>query len=172
MRIATWNGTAFAQVGAGVNGDVFDIAASNNIIYVTGSMSPNRVLGFDGTTWNPVGNSSTITSTMRSIFIDSKNMMYVDGFDTPLYGQTAMIDLNDATPLWKPMAHSIPTPLSWLELDDGTILAGSSNCVYSWNGKDWSFWWTRMSTPASTEGRFLARRGNTLSIMGGFVAQD
>jgi hypothetical protein len=64
-HVASWNGTSYAAVGGGLNGDVLALKAfddgTGTKLYAAGAftsaggMPASRIACFDGTTWSPVG---------------------------------------------------------------------------------------------------------------------
>ncbi len=60
-NIAKWNGSAWSEVGGGVDGDVYAMATDGSNIYVggfftlAGDVDANRVALWDGSKWSPLG---------------------------------------------------------------------------------------------------------------------
>lgn len=102
-RVARWDGTAWHDVGGGLNGTVWDLKVfddgSGEALYavglftmiVNGSVTANRVAKWDGVSWTPVGGGATPDSVFCALpFNDGSGpALYIGGSFTSIDSQTA-----------------------------------------------------------------------------------
>lgn len=102
-RVARWDGTAWHDVGGGLNGTVWDLKVfddgSGEALYavglftmiVNGGVTANRVAKWDGISWSPVGGGATPDSVFCALpFNDGSGpALYIGGSFTAIDNQTA-----------------------------------------------------------------------------------
>lgn len=98
--IAVWNGSNWAALGVGIGGtvNVLEIGP-NNTVYAGGAfeavdnITVNNIVAWDGTRWSALTDSATgepgTNNEIRSLAIDSDNLLYVGGNFDQAGGKTA-----------------------------------------------------------------------------------
>lgn len=183
--VARWNGTHWADVAGGVDGQVnamrvFD-DGSGSALYVAGSIvsaggsAAFSVARWNGTSWSAVGNSLTASGTVHALEVHD------DGTGPALYA-AGVFTLNGAsvhvarwngtvwTALPSPLVNALPLALASFDAGAGARLyvAGDFNLFRSWDGVSWS---TPPQAPAAFAGRcdelVVADLGNGPRLLAG-----
>ena len=148
--IARWDGKTWTELGDGLNGIVYAIAATDTDLYAGGAFTKaggqpaNHVARWDGEKWQPLG--AGLNGSVYAIAIDG-NDVYVGGYFFRAGGLPANhIAKWDGT-RWSPLSVG---PNNWvhsLVMLDGTLYAGGmftkvdtmdASYIAKWNGSRWS----------------------------------
>ena len=148
--IARWDGTAWSELGEGVNGLVYAIATTDTDLYAggaftkAGGLPANHMARWDGEKWHPLGQG--LNGSVYAIAIDGKDV-YVGGYFFRAGGLPASHVAKWDGTRW---SHLSVGPNNWvhsLVMLDGELYAGGlftkvdtmdANYIAKWNGSRWS----------------------------------
>lgn len=154
-NINSWNGSAYASVGGGINNTVLVLrTAPNGNIYAGGSFTAAGGVAiayisfFDGTAWNAVADDS-LNGSVGGLDIDSSGIVYAGGTFTNASSE-ANADRVALTKgqVWEPMSTGANNTVQWIESgpDDTIYAVGSFTQIgdldpveyaAKWNGFEW-----------------------------------
>lgn len=113
-RLASWNGTRWAEFGGGANGDVHDLATVGGELLAAGSFTSiggvpaNRIARWNGASWSSLG--SGLNGTVRAVaFLHGK--VFVGGSFTQAGGQPASGVAQWNGTSWAPLGSGVPVVL-------------------------------------------------------------
>ncbi|MDA0698246.1 MAG: hypothetical protein O3B16_00185 [Chloroflexi bacterium] len=148
--IARWDGTAWSELGGGVNGLVYAIATTDTDLYAggtftkAGGLPANHMARWDGEKWHPLGQG--LNGAVYAIAIDGKDV-YAGGYFFRAGGLPASHVAKWDGTRW---SHLSVGPNNWvhsLVMLDGELYAGGfftkvdtmdANYIAKWNGSRWS----------------------------------
>lgn len=148
--IARWNGTAWSELGEGVNGLVYAIATTDTDLYAggaftkAGGLPANHMARWDGEKWHPLGQG--LNGSVYAIAIDGKDV-YAGGYFFRAGGLPASHVAKWDGTRW---SHLSVGPNNWvhsLVMLDGELYAGGlftkvdtmdANYIAKWDGSRWS----------------------------------
>ncbi len=141
-NIAKWNGTTWAALGNGANGQVLDLHYANNKLYTAGlftkvgsDIRSQGIAYYDGTNWNAMAqgvDNSSITPSVYGVTTDADGNVYIAGYfdirysdDAPI-NHAAMYDGTDWQPLGNGIGQSTTQGANALFADGNNIYAGGA----------------------------------------------
>lgn len=147
-HVARWTGSAWVQLGAGLNGTVYALHVHNGELYAGGffSMSGTRamrgVARWDGSAWQALGNG--INDTVRTMVTSDAGELVVGG----VFTMAGTVPVNNVARYsggaWSAMGSGAPLSAVYTlrPAPGGGIAAGglgfsTSSSVYRWNGTAW-----------------------------------
>ena len=182
--IATYNGTTWSPLGAGIgnNGTVYAIAVSGANVYAAGSFdlagsaNANNVARWNGSAWSALGGPSNngVNTEVRALAV-SGSSLYVGGNFSEAGGiSVSNVALWNGS-AWSPMGSGFNLFVNALLVSGSNVYAGGSfdasgtitaNNVARWTGSAWS----GMGTGLDGAVHALAVSGTTLYLGGHFVS--
>ncbi|WP_170266876.1 Ig-like domain-containing protein [Brevifollis gellanilyticus] len=166
VSLAKFNGTSWAEPGAGVQGTVHSLLASGGQIYAAGEFMQAggvpavRIARWNGTQWSPVvsaGSGGGVGGRVRAV-LDAGNKIYVGGDFTVAGGVVAnrIACWSKATRTWSalgtgmrgsPLGLTAPSTVRALAMVGNNLYAGGNFIraggvlcwnIARWNGTAWS----------------------------------
>lgn len=190
-RIARWNGSAWSEVGGGVNGTVLALLAVGTELYAAGSfteaggINANGIARFDGAAWQTLGsgpsNGLTVASgaTAGTTLLAVGSDVYVGGGFTQAGGVAAAGIARWSGGVFSPLGSGVAGGFQVTSLDAGngliyaagdyTSIGGiSANRIAAWDGSTWSRLGTETANGTNTAINSVAVLGNTVYVSGNF----
>jgi hypothetical protein len=151
-RIARWDGSAWYDVGSGVNSSVLamDQSDSGGILYVGGSftqaggISANRIARWDGSSWSALG--SGLNGDVAAVAISGPNV-YVGGAFTQAGGISASNIARWDGSSWSALGSGVNGNVLTIAVNGSDVYVGGSFTVAGgiaasriarWDGSSWS----------------------------------
>jgi hypothetical protein len=144
--LAKWNGTAWENVGTGVNGPVYAIGIKTaSDIYVGGAFTMaggtavSNIARWSGSAWSDIGGG--FNDQVNCIFVPGSGIVYAGG----KFSQSSGVAMNHIARLsgtaWTQLGAGINSPVNAIAEHNGNIHAGCedlNNPVKKFDGTAWS----------------------------------
>lgn len=196
VSLAKFSGTAWAELGAGVQGTVHSLMASGGQIYAAGEFMQAggvpavRISRWNGTEWSPVvsaGSGGGVGGRVRAV-LDAGNKIYVGGDFTVAGGVVAnrIACWSKATRTWSalgtgmkgsPMGLAAPSTVRALAMVGNNLYAGGNfiraGGVLCWNIARWNGTaWSAMNGGLFESVNTMLVSGTDLYVGGSFANSD
>ncbi|MDB6032253.1 MAG: hypothetical protein JWM16_2591 [Verrucomicrobiales bacterium] len=187
-NFALWNGSAWRGAGAGLNGESFRVASSDDGLYVGGNFVlagggvANAISLWEGSKWRPLGTEGEIGglhTTVRALANDGTNIYVGGAFLAAGRTPATRIGRFDGKN-WQAFGPGLNNTVSAVALVGTNVYAGGdftgggdgpfANHLARWSGGQW----VPLNNSAFSTVSCLASRGNDLFVSGYFTisAQD
>jgi hypothetical protein len=178
--VEKWNGSAWSDLGAEVNGQVCVLAMSGNDLYVGGTftMPGGGTVGYvaewNGSGWSALG--SGVGSTINALAVSGSDL-YVAGTSTlPGIGSAGYVAKWNGSE-WPSFGWRLGGTVNALAVSGTDLYAGgnfssmggsSTNCVARWDGSAWSALGSGVGGLSNSYVSALAVSGSDLYVGGSF----
>jgi hypothetical protein len=186
--IALWNGTSWAALNVGIEGEVRSIVLTESGLYaggdfdVAGGQTATNIARWDGTNWHPL-----ISGSVNGAW-DIVNSMALDGSSLYVAGRTIAVDpaqeIGSSVARWdgaswdllrrdSDFRHPRDIPVERVVFERGSLyVMGWDPRIYRWDGEAWSYFLGQPFSSFNGDIVSDAEFGANLVVCGKFPAVD